>query len=214
MEAVMLTLARLDQLYPQLLSRLAGGCPEGHLLAALQRASVRFFREAMCWRQDLPAVDGVADQKAYTLDNPWRAEIMRILYVGVRTADEITEDADDKGTEVDQTEYEFFPQTNKIKFDNAPFAEAVTDGLLVNALLVPTPFSSELPEWLMSRYHEGIVAGAAQDILSQPGTERYNPDAAKVEGNTFKTLVSTAFVDADTDYTSKPFQFGRRYDVL
>lgn len=207
-------LARLQQLYPQLISRLPVGCPEGHMLAALQRSAVRFFREAQCWRQNLPAVDGVAAQKVYTIENPWQAELMKVLRVGVRNATEIAEDAEANGQEVPATGYEFFPQTSKIRFTYAPFSVAVTDGMLVKAQLVPVPFSSELPEWLMSRYHEGIVAGAVHDICSQPGSDRYNPDVARAANGQFGVLVTTAFADADTDYTSKPFQFGRRYNVL
>jgi hypothetical protein len=214
MEANMPVLARLQQLYPQLLSRIPVGCPDGHMLAALQRSAVRFFRESQSWRQNLPTVDGVALQKSYTVTNPWQAEIMRVLRVGVRNATEISDDPDANGMALDPNGYEFIPQTSKLKFTFAPFSIAVTDGMLIKALLVPTAFSSELPEWLMSRYHEGIVYGAAHDICSQPGSDRYNLEVAQSANNTFKSLVATAFNDAETDYSSKPFQFGRRYDCL
>lgn len=184
-------------------------------LIALQQAGARFCRESKAWRQNMPAITPVADQLSYAITNDWAADIVRVHRVGLRTAAEITADADADGTEIHPSRYIYIPQTGKIKFeDGALEGSTVASAVLLNAILVPQLFCSEIAAWFLNLYRDGIIAGAAADICSQPQPAFYNAGQARAMQVIFDNEVQRAYRDAESNWTEQPQQVTAGFAIL
>jgi hypothetical protein len=203
---------RYDQLFDQLRLRLPSGVPEGVMLRALRDSGKRFCTESGAWRENLAPITTVAAQLAYTVINPWQADIISINRIGLRSAAEIVADLDADGSVFSPQSYNFIPATQKVKFLAAPASTVITDGLLINASLVPHFNSDEIAEWFFSMYQDGILGGAAATVCSMP--QYVNGDIAKTGGKDFNNDVSRAVRDAEVSFTAQPYKNRGGYNLI
>ena len=142
------------------------GCPENMALHALRAAAREFCGRTELWKKELVEIDVVADQQLYSLDPDVTAgvepEIRRIdkvkLYGALMPIDRYDLVEYTSGT----------PATaQSLRWDDAHIpATAAVDGLIVTAILVPDWATDALPDILMTRWGDGIVAKAAFDLLT------------------------------------------------
>jgi hypothetical protein len=171
----MIAATRYEALYPALLQKLPAGVEPQFLLAALRDSARRFCDETKVWREDIGPFNVVADQAAYTLTTQWNASIDRVLEVLLNTAEGVTDG--ERGALQNLHGVSFDPLSNILTFDSAPTA-AVTNGLLVRAVLVPNMLSDEIAELLINRYADGILAGAALYLAGSKAFAAYDEATA------------------------------------
>lgn len=205
--------ANLKQLIPSLTLK-TPNCGDGVRLRALQESATRFCDQSKAWLQSLTPIDTVASQLEYTVVNPWTADIVSIKRIGIRTAAQITANANDEGTEIPFSWYSFDQQNQKIVFKQSPASTAVTSAILVKAVLVPQFECQEIAAWFLNLYREGIVAGAASDICSNPIQTIYNPNVIRSQRIVFDNQVSKAVADSKRNWTETTLVAGRGYDLI
>lgn len=205
---------RYDQLYAPLIDRLPCACDAETMKRALRTSAIRFCTDSKAWRQVLTPITTVANQLSYTVENKWAADIIKIERVGIRTAAEITADADDEGSEIHYSHYEFVPSSQTLKFSSAPATDAVTDALHVTAILVPQFKSNEIASSLLNLYHEGIIAGAVADICNRPVAPYFNEREARRAGRDFNNAVARAISDVAKKYGNNLHQIQGGYSLL
>jgi hypothetical protein len=158
------------------------GCPPAVVNQALWRAGREFVDRSKVWEETLDAINLVAAQAEYFLRVKWRAVVDAIIEVRINTAAGVTAGID--GTRMNDSLYWLERTDSSTGFklvlaDSEAPAEAVTDGLVVKASLVPTPGEHELPQWLFERYFEGIVGLAMFDLMTQNRDDSWhNPPRA------------------------------------
>lgn len=189
----MAKLARYDELLP----RIAAQMPAFHsgiALNALRRAGREFFRSAEAWHPDLDAIDVVADQEDYTLVIDAPAEIKRIKAVHLKTDEDVDEGYD--GRLLGSGEYSLIlPATLRFQEHYTPSA-AVTDGLVVELVLFPYLMADELPDDLLERWVEPVIAWALYDLLKVQ-----DPDLAGLHLQTYRNYLGDAQVENIEDPT-------------
>jgi hypothetical protein len=208
----MTKVVRYDQLFDQLRLKIPSGVPVGVMLLALRDSGKRFCSESSAWVENLTPLSTVANQLAYTIINPWQADIIGINRIGLRSAAQIAADADDNGSEIAASDYSFFPATQKVKFASAPASEVITNGLLVNAVLIPQFNSDEIAEWFFNMYQDGIIGGAVNTICSMP--QYFNEKIARTGSRDFTNDCVRASRDIETNYTTKPYRIKGGYNLI
>lgn len=71
-----------------------------------------------------------------------------------------------------------------------------TVGIWVRVVLRPSFGASEMPEWLVERCAEGIIAGAKSQLMMEPGRPWGNPQLATYQRGLFNESLSRACVEA------------------
>jgi len=183
--------ALLEDLLPETRPGLSQ-LPDVSLVAALRRGAQRFLRESQVWADDLDPIVLVAGRATYPLQLPDGARVERVLVVKVN------------GREVDVQarirdlrrlpDAEGLPQAwavfdsqdeQVIGFDRIPRVTDAGAVVAIHASLAPTNDATELPDWIVNDWHDGIVAGARAELFGQRGTPHYDPDAAARERFSF-----------------------------
>jgi len=176
-----MSIAVYDDLHEFMVPELPG-CPPTLIDQALWRAGREFIDRSKVWEETLDAIDLVADQTEYYLSVAWQSVIDAILEVRINTAAGVTAGTD--GTRISDSLYWLERTYSSSGFklvlaDSETPAEAITDGLVVKVSMVPTFGSHVLPQWLLERYHEGIVGLAMHDLMSRnPDDSWSNPSRA------------------------------------
>lgn len=205
---------RYDLLYPQLMRQLPAPLSEPEMLAELSESARRFCEESKAWEQDLEPIDAVADQLDYALDVQWLASVHQIVRVGLRTEDEISDNANSRGAEIHPSRYEYVPNIETIRFASAPSATAITDGFLVTAVLVPHYDAPEIAEWFLDLHQHAIVAGAIESVCSRPDPKYANERVARRAGRSFRNGMAAAIQAATTKHTTRANQRTGGYGLL
>jgi hypothetical protein len=182
------------------------------MLRALRTSGKRFCEQSGAWRQNLTPITTVANQLYYTVVNTWSADITGIARVGARIAVEIAKDADADGTEISSGSYVYQPDTKRLKFSQAPATSAVTNGLMIKAVLVPNFNSSEIAEWFISLYTDAIIGGAIAEICGMPAL--YNREKQRDGQKMFNNGLARAAHDVATGYGARPHQMQGGYSLL
>lgn len=166
--------ARLDQLVPSVLVKLPGAAGEKTILRALQNTARRFCQETEIWEQKLTPINADSSLRVYTLVNDWQASIRRVMKLYSRTAAEVT--AGEDGTLIDLTNASFNPGSSTLTWDEIPFRTSVTNGLVPTVVLEPFFQCNEIADWLLQRWADAFIFGAASELCGYPGTNHYSPD--------------------------------------
>jgi len=144
----------------------------------LQQACRRFASDSEAFRETLAYIDLVADQANYTLTPSWDCRILRVTEVWKRSADDVTNDME--GVQQPEAYYKFVkPNTLILATDIIPGA-AVTDGLMVEVVLVPevTQTGTNVVSLeFLNDYAEAIMERAYYSLKLMP-KQRWS-DAAK-----------------------------------
>lgn len=158
----MLKVVKYTDLVPRMLRDLTNYAPATTLFA-LQDAGRQFCDQSEAWYEKLTALDLVANQQEYGLSTDYVAQMKRIKSVHILTDEDVT--AGREGKLVDPAHYRLdLPGTLKF-FEGFIPASSVTGGLVVEVVFVPTMGTSELPEWIMARWAEGIIGHAMNHLL-------------------------------------------------
>lgn len=184
-------MALLEDLLPETRPGLAQ-MPDVSLIAALRRGAQRFLRESQVWADDLDPFALVAGQHTYALPLPDGARVERVLTVKVngRPVDLQMRVRELRAlTEADgpPNAWAIFDSQDEqvIGFDRTPRAAEAGLVVAIHASLAPTNDAVELPDWIATDWHDGIVAGARAELFGQRGTPHYDPDAAARERFSF-----------------------------
>lgn len=132
-------------------------------LAALKDGARVFLRRSEAWQERLAAIDVVANQRQYTLATEQYATILRVRRLFLRSSDEVIRE--DDGTEIDPHYYRLaLPLVLEFNSGRAPVT-AVTDGMLVDVVLIPRWDAEEIPQWIVERYGDAIIGYAMYQLL-------------------------------------------------
>lgn len=155
--------------YDELAGRVQFNCRGAELdviLPALRWATRLFCQRTEVWQVELDPINLVAEQVDYTIgtDN-WTASIVRIVEVRLRSDEEVASGA--TGAIVAGQFYTFTPPSTLTLNDQIEPHAAVTDGLVVKVILLPSLEAVELDSWLFNRYGEALIAKAVHDLKGQ-----------------------------------------------
>lgn len=189
---------RLDDLGRDLLLHV--NAPAEIQLIVLRQAARDFLARTEAWLDTLPSIDLVADTADYTLTHQYPAHIRRVTAVRILSEQDVTDG--NEGT-LQNPEYYEMVLPDILRLDTAIIpGEDVTDGLSVDAVLVPNMNCQELPVDLLERSQEGIVARALYLLMIQPGKPWTAYDLATIHMRRYADLVSSAMGDLARRYTS------------
>ena len=168
-----MAIAAYSELLPSMNVRLPD-CSAAMIEQALWLAGREFCLETEAYIVTLDSIDGVADQKEYTLTIPTQFDPIRVFEVRRLTEDEVTDG--DKGTKIEPSEFDFHIFTNILEFAVAPFQENITDGLVVKLVLAPQEDGDDTEldfDWIR-RWSRYIKAGAFHHLFSMPQSPWYS----------------------------------------
>jgi hypothetical protein len=168
-------IVRYDQLYPGMAVELPG-VEDRSFLRALRDAGRRFCDRTEIWAWTLDPIDLVEEQLDYTLAHEWQAVIKRVLEVRINSEAGVT--AGTKGNAQDESLYEFTPPSTLTLDDSLEPGADLTDGLEADVVLVPNLRCDEIPEYIIERWGEAIMAGAIAELKRQPNRGWTDPDGA------------------------------------
>jgi hypothetical protein len=188
--------ALLEDLLPETRPGLSQ-LPDLSLIAALRRGAQKFLRESQVWAADLDPFPLVADRHTYALPLPDGARVERVLTVSVngQPVDRQMRVRELRAlTEADgpPNAWAIFDSQDEqvIGFDRTPRAAEAGFVVAIHASLALTNEATELPDWIVNDWHDGIVSAARGELFGQRGTPHYDRDAAADER--FKFSMDTA----------------------
>lgn len=194
------TLADLRQLMiPELAM-----CPNPLIDQKIQQAHREFCRVSEAWKEKLDPIDLVEDEEHYTVSPSYDAHIVRVNKVWVRSETDV--DNGDDGILQDESQWDFtVPDT--LEFVTAPTTD-VTEGLVVEVILLPYPNSTDIDSEFVNRYHEGIVGYAMWQLLRMKGKKWTDQNLAAVYRMQHEDVLASAMGQQRQDY--KTGQIGMR----
>lgn len=171
-----MSVTSLSILVPSVLEKLPASCAPDVITRALKDAARLVCIETEAYRPKLE-VDTVAAQRIYTLTLPTDTVVKRVERAWLRTADEVTDGL--QGSEIDLSSALFDAATSKLDFGFELTQEAITDGLVIELILVPTfRASEEITQWLMDLWAEAFVFKAVSDLTSRRGTPYFDAEVS------------------------------------
>jgi hypothetical protein len=150
----MAKIARYDPLYGAVLAKLPSSAEDPELYRALADAGRKFCESTKAWQEDLGPFDLVTTTAEYVLTTGWDADIDQIVDVRLNTVAGVA--AGTKGASQNLAGIGFDPATDTLVLVGKP-AVAVTHGLDVTAVLVPTKTTHEIAEWFLNRYSDALT---------------------------------------------------------
>jgi len=188
-------------LYPAIFGRLPAVPDDKMLRQAVQWVVREFLVRTMAWRERLDAIDTTADEDEYTLTSGYAtaaagADIHQIVNVWLRSAQGVTDGVD--GTLQNLANIKYTPKTGVLKLPSE-ISTAVADGMLVEVVYVPHFDATATSAWVLARYFDGFVAGAAEYLASQEGRRWASPRVADRQGKILSIARSRARNDVLTE---------------
>ena len=175
----------LSTLMPRLVPELPK-CPQPIITQMLKRITRDFFRRTGVWNEDLTTIASVADQRNYTLVNPYANTVIRQVD-SVLVGDE---------TDIDNMAeylYDYDTRTGILRLDSAIIDSG--DDIIVHVTFEPTHTISELPEVLAPIYDESIVIGVLGRLKTQSGKPWYDPQLGQEYHDLYEEEVADALGD-------------------
>lgn len=174
----------------------------------LQQAQREFCNVSEAFREALAAIDLVADQTDYTLTPSFDCRIKRVTEVWIRSESDV--DSDLEGTQQVEAAYRFIkPNTLVLADDIAPSA-AVTDGLVVEVVLVPEitqAGTNVLTREFLNDYAEGIMARAFYTLKKMPRQRWTDLKIAAVHLKDYYSAITNAKADISMMNKTQPDGF-------
>ena len=175
----------LSTLLPRLIPELPK-CPQPIITQMLRRVTRDFFHETGVWNEDLATVASVADQKNYTLVNPYATtDIWQVN--SVKVGDE-TEPEDMR-----DYLYDYDRRTGVLRLNSAVTED--DEDILFHVTFLPKHTISELPEVLAPLYDEAIVLGVLYRLKMQSGKPWYDPRLGKDYQELYEGEIADAIGD-------------------
>lgn len=173
------------------------GCPYPTMAAAIVHSAFQLCDRSGVWSElqdPLTMLNGVS---LYELDAPTDAVMLRVsgAWVDGSTLEPIRFPA--------PSALRGFPRGYHAAVDRGSITLHPTPGqsgtLVVRAVFAPKLTATTLPDFLVSRYLDGLVSGAKNRLMLMPGLAWSNPQLAVYHENVFNTGVATARDDVLTD---------------
>jgi hypothetical protein len=157
------------------------GCESPLILQHIQQSVRRFCHKGESYTEKLQPIDLIEDKIEYLITPSFDCELRRILEVWIRTANDVTNDAD--GHRLFERDDYTFIRPNILKLnDGYKPKEDVTDGLVVKVMIVPyltEAGGNAISEDFLNMWSEPIVAGALASLMLIPRTRWMNLDLAR-----------------------------------
>ena len=148
----------IDQFFRRV-SHVARGCPTAVLTDAVLQAAEDFCERTWLWLEDLPPIQTVDGQTAYTVAAPTYAAILAI-----------------KSLTIDGSTAPFTSSTrNRVTLVSDPGPDKA---LVAEAALKPSRTAKVLPDFLYVEWQDAIAAGARFKLLDMHGAEWHQPQLA------------------------------------
>jgi hypothetical protein len=171
----------VDALFPRVLPYVVG-CSEPMASQAILDSAIRFCDKTDVIREPLDAFPTVSGLASYDIETPNRQmRVGRILSVTVDN-DKIfgvfEEDADNL-SEIEGKPTAFY--TRRTESTLALWLNPIPDNrysVVINASFTPEINATSLPDDLVNRWYEGVVAGAISQLASLPNMPFSNPALA------------------------------------
>lgn len=192
--------------------------PVSAIKNAVRDAAIQFCEETLIWKEELAAIDVVADQSEYDLTAPdTDSDIIapvEVYYDEVRidplTEDWITQaDASWKSKESETSSNYFVQYPDVLVLYPIPTV-AVTDGLVIRAALRPAADTDEVPDFLFNRYRRAIEYGAKAILMGQKTRDWHDREGADKNEKLFRQALGAARGDVSRNFTTAPLRVRMR----
>jgi len=178
----------------------------------LREVARDFCTKTSAWREDLTAIDLVAEQGTYTVATPASSELVRITELTVagellwRLSDR-NEGRQNAGAtpkyRPNQPPFTLSADLTELTLLEVP-AAAVVGGLVIKAALKPTVAATTLPDFLKAQHSEAFRHGVLSRLMAmgrKPWTDR---DLAMVYDTLWNGAVNFAAYQATVGNTREP----------
>lgn len=194
------TMKSIIDYVPEVVSDTAGAT-EVEILFALRSAIRKFLKKTELWIEELPELNTVLLQRTYFPAIGYDADIARILWIKIKSS---TADVFEDMVAVDEDTYDLV-EDNGIYFNHSTFAPqyAVTDGMLIKAVLIPTFEALELPVKIVNEHIETMIFGAKEILARTPNRPYTNPKAEADNRFLYNSGLSTALAEKSRNNKTK-----------
>lgn len=179
-------------------------CPVPLMVNALRQAAIDFCKEAKVWKQSDITFSTAAGTSAYVLAAPANSDICSIVMVKY---------GDDRLLPVFNEEMDELPSSDSGQPTRFTFEEPMTvtfwptpdavGTVTVKAALQPVYNASQVPDFLLSRYKEGIVARAKAELMKIPDKPWTDFGLSQACEQDFKRAVNEATISVNKGGTRK-----------
>jgi hypothetical protein len=145
-------------------------------------------------------MNAVAGQLSYSMSPGFSASVKRVYTAKL------------SGSLLDLDKASFSPSTNLLTFETAPSAVNVAGGLVFTVVLVPAYKSSEIAEWIIDRWSDGIISGAIAEICSKPGNT-FNEKIASYNSMRYENAKAEAMRELLAEYKDGTIAIGKGWDL-
>ena len=175
----------------------------------LRQVAIEFCERTCLHVATLDAIDVVADTATYDLtSNVDETEVymVKAAWFDGRPLDIAPQDvlasANPRWTTDESTESWAYTQKNPDEIILYPIpTEAVTDGLVVEAILRPTAEATGLTGWVANRYTRQLAAGVKARLMAQPNRPWTNVEYAAIYNNEYQAALTRGTADANRSLT-------------
>ncbi len=170
-------MATWSDLHPDVLV-FVPGCPDPFLNQELRRAATEFFRDSRAWVEWLTPIVVVGTQREYALPLPTDSALVGLESATTdgNPAEILSFLAQEKNPATRENERPGIVTGDLVEITlTRAFAPGVS--IELQASLMPSRSAETLPDALMQRFAEAIVAGARYRLMRTPGP-LHNPEGA------------------------------------
>jgi len=204
-------MAALSSLYSSV-RVFANQCPDATIDKFLIEAVREFCRKSYFYQEEL-SINVVASTATYTVTPSSSQELITVTSVRVDDvpyAPVRTQEVNDVVGDWQYQSYRFEPNSSVTVYPTP--TENVTNGLVVQAVIMPPENTTTVPDVIYRHHKETIVAGALYYILSMQNEAWSNTPLAATKRaefisgmNTAKRQRSTGFVDKNLSMRARSF---------
>lgn len=211
---------QIQDLFTYILSEIPG-CPDSQVIQAIRASAIELCVETHCWSDVLdpiPLQDGVSE---YDVDAPNGARVVTVREVW--TANQQLQPVDmialqervpnwQSATSSIPTYYNTTSEPSVLRVYPIPNSDAAAY-LTIRAAFAPTLAATTLPDSMLNKYLETVVAGALSRLMFAPSKSWSNPQLAAYYSGEFSKGVVRAKTDTIHEKTQgsltvKPIRFG------
>ena len=180
------------------------GCPEPVIARMVLQAASDFCIRTQSWTELQDPIALVAGTRDYDVPVPVGAYLasIREVWVGTRQIHPVTLPSVggfNSGTMGDPTGYNMSTGNGVISVFPTPEVITSDSVLYVRGAYAPTLTATTLPDYLLTKYQEEIVAGTLARLMAMPMASWSNPPAAKHYRGIFISGVQTARIFESKD---------------
>lgn len=181
------------------------GCTPARADIAISNAAIEFIRRAQVWRQELDAVDTVAEQADYEFAVPEGALINRVIWAKV-DGDQVDIVVD--GTPEDEREGLMPINRREFRLYPTPDAEDADLEVVVYVALHPVQAAADIDDDLFEDYAREISYGALAELLASPSKPYSNGALALDYRDKFEAAIEKRKTEAELGHVDNTARSG------